>query len=158
MTIKKFLALPTLALTVAIPLMATTSTTAHAQRINQNLRAPAPIVCIFNERGAGRVAVRARQVRQTPGFFAGQETRGRFALRSGLGRGRNGAPNMRLQSTNPFSTLRVSLISPRSNVTISTTNIPLRDIRRGGATRNISFTEGRRNSPRRSGRLTCRFV
>ena len=157
MNIKKFLALPTLALTVAIPLMAATSTTAHAQR-NQNLRAPAPIVCVFNERGAGRVAVRAREVRQQPGNVFGTQIIGRFGFRSGTGIGRRGAPNMRINSTNPFTTVRVSLIDPLRNIRLNTQRFSLRDIQRGRAARNISFTGPVRNAPRRSGCISCRFV
>ena len=155
MTIKKFLALPTLALTVAIPLMATTSTTAHAQ--NNNLRAPAPIVCVFNERGAGRVAVRAREVRQQPGNVFGTQVVGNFGFRSRLGEGRRGAPNMRIFSRNPFNTVIVELLDPLRNIRLNTQRFSIRDIQRRTA-RNISFTGPVRNAPRRSGRMSCRFL
>ena len=158
MTIKKYLALPTLALTVAIPLMATTSTTAHAQRVNNNLRAPAPIVCVFNERGAGRVAIRAREVRQQPGNVFGTEIRGNFGFRSGTGIGRRGAPNMRIFSRNPFDTLIVALIDPLRNIRLTNTTVRISDLRRGQVRQNLSFTGPVRNAPRRSGRLTCRFL
>ena len=157
MSIKKILSLPTLALTVAIPLMATTSTTANAQSVNNNLRAPAPIVCVFNERGAGRVAVRAREVRQQPGNVFGTQVVGNFGFRSRLGEGRRGAPNMRIFSRNPFNTVIVSLIDPLRNIRLNTQRFSIRDIQRRTA-RNISFTGPVRNAPTRSGRMSCRFL